>query len=334
MKNKIKKISILSILICFFLLLPSCSKNYTPQSQTTKIRLNEVTHSVFYAPQYAAIKLGYFQNEGLDIELSSAQGSDKTMMAILSSQADIGLLGASSAINAYQEGKDNPMLFAGLTQRDGSFLIGRTGDFAWEKLKNKKIIAGRKGGVPKMMLDYILRKKGLIPGKDVELIDNIQFDLMGVAFIRGVGDFVTLFEPTASNLINNKNFYILAPLGKECDKTAYTCYCCLESYAKKHPDILKKFTSALYKAQVWIKTHSAEEIVSVILPFFVDSDKHLLTKCVENYIEADVWCKNPLITENEINLMQEIMIESNELENKINFEKILDQSHAKEILGI
>lgn len=331
MKNKIKKTAILPVLICFLMLLTSCRNN---ESETIKIRLNEVTHSVFYAPQYVAIKLGFFQSEGLDIELSSAQGSDKTMMAVLSSQADIGLLGASSAINAFQEGKDNPILFAGLTQRDGSFLIGRNKDFTWEKLKNKKIIAGRKGGVPKMMLDYILRKKGFTPGKDVKLIDNIQFDLMGVAFIRGVGDFVTLFEPTASNLVNNKNFYILAPLGKECDKTAYTCYCCLESYAEKNPETLKKFTKALYNAQTWISNHNAEEIVDVILPFFVDSDKQLLIKCVENYMAADVWCKNPLITENEINLMQEIMIKSNELENKINSEKILDQSHAKKILGI
>ena len=334
MKNKIKKTGILSVLACLLVLLASCSKNYKNEPQTIKIKLNEVTHSVFYAPQYVAMGLGFFQNEGLEVELFSAEGSDKTAMAILSSQADIGLLGASSVISAHQDGKDNLTLFAGLTQRDGSFLIGRTPEFSWDKLKNKKIIAGRKGGVPKMMLEYILAQKGIIPQKDVFLIDNIQFNLMGVAFIRGVGDFVTLFEPTASNLVNNKDFYILAPLGKECEKTAYTCYCCLKSYSEKHPKTLKKFIKAIYKAQIWVSEHSAKEIANVILPYFVDSDKELLIKCAENYKEADVWCKNPLITTQEITLMEEIMIKSNELENRVIPEKILNQAHAKTVVGI
>lgn len=335
MKNKFKKIIVTAVFMFFLMLLSSCSKNYDSyDSKPIKIKLNEVTHSVFYTPQYVALGLGYFKEEGLEVELSCAQGSEKTMMAVLSSQADIGLLGASAVMNAYKESGDKPILFAGLTQRDGSFLIGRTPEFKWEELKNKKIIAGRKGGVPKMVLEYILRKKGLTPGKDVELIDNIQFDLMGVAFIRGTGDFVTLFEPTASNLTENKDFYILKPLGKECEKTAYTCYCCLKNYSEKNPDILKKFIKAIYRAQKWVCNHNAEEIVNVITPFFVDSDKKLLIKCVENYIEADVWCENPLITEKELNLMEEIMIESGELENKLDFEKILDKSYAKKILGI
>lgn len=334
MKNKFSKIKLLVILACFAVILPFCLKlkYQKKEPETLKIRLNEVTHSIFYAPQYVALQLGYFKNEGLDIELLNAEGSDKTMMAILSAQTDIGLLGASSVMNAYKSCGDIPILFAGLTQRDGSFLVGRTPDFAWEKLKNKQVIAGRKGGVPRMMFEYILSKKGLEPGKDVQILDNIQFSLMGVAFTKGIGDFVTLFEPTASNLVLSKNFYILAPLGQECEKTAYTSYCCLKSYSEKHPDILKKFTKALYKAQIWIQNHTAEEIINVILPFFVDADKNLLKKCVENYISADVWCKNPLITKEEINLMEEIMIKGNELTEKIDFEKIVDKSYAKEVI--
>ncbi len=334
LKKRLTKIKLLAmfVFIAIIIALYLNIKNHETNPAISKIRLNEVTHSIFYAPQYVALELGYFKNEGLDVELLSAEGSDKTMMAVLSNQADIGLLGASSVIDACKNSKDTPILFAGLTQRDGSFLVGRTPDFSWEKLENKQIIAGRKGGVPRMIFEYILSKKGLELGKNVWLIDNIQFSLMGVAFAKGIGDFVTLFEPTASNLVLSKNFYILAPLGKECEKTAYTCYCCLKSYSKAHPDVLGKFTRALYKAQMWINNHNSEEIVNVILPFFVDSDKNLLKKCVENYISADVWCKNPLITKEEIDLMEEIMISSNELKEKIDFEKIVEQSYAKEVL--
>lgn len=332
MKNTFFKIGMCLVLIFSVFILSSCSKNDENKEKTIKINLNEVTHSVFYTPQYVAMGLNYFKNEGLDVELFSAEGSDKTAMAVLSSQADIGLLGTSSVINAYKESGDTLILFAGLTQRDGSFLIGRQPNFKWEDLKNKEIIAGRKGGVPKMVLEYILTKKGIIPNKDIRLIDNIPFGLIGAAFVRGIGDFAALFEPTASNLTIGKNFYILKPLGKECEKTAYTCYCCLKSYYKNHPDIIKKFTMAIYKAQIWVQNHSISEIVDVISPFFVDSDRELLTKCVKNYMEADVWYKTPVITEDELNTLQEIMINGHELEQKVDFKEIVKESCAKEIL--
>ncbi len=332
MKNTFFKIGMCLVLILSTFILSSCSKNDESKEKTIKINLNEVTHSVFYTPQYVAMGLNYFKNEGLDVELFSAEGSNKTALAILSSQADIGLLGTSSVINAYKEDDDALILFAGLTRRDGSFLMGRQPNFKWEDLKNKEIIAGRKGGVPKMVLEYILTKKGIIPNKDTRLIDNIPFGLIGAAFIRGIGDFAALFEPTASNLAIGKNFYILKPLGKECEKTAYTCYCCLKSYYKNHPDIIKKFARAIYKAQIWVQNHNASEIVDVIYPFFVDSDKELLTKCVENYMEADVWYKNPLIAENELDTLQKIMINGRELEKKLDFEKVVNVSCTKEIL--
>lgn len=334
MKNTFFKINMFLILIFLAFFTSSCSKNWEHKEKTTKIKLSEVTHSVFYAPQYVAIGLNYFKDEGLDVELFSSEGSDKTLMAVLSSQADIGLLGSSSVIHAYNDQGDATILFAGLTQRDGSFLMGRSPNFKWEDLEGKEVIAGRKGGVPKMVLEYILAKKGFVSGKNIKLIDNIPFGLIGAAFARGIGDFATLFEPTASNLALSKDFFILKAIGKECEKTAYTCYCCLKSYYQKHPDIIKKFIKAIYKAQDWVNTHSTPEIVEVIAPFFVDSDKTLITKCVGNYIDANVWCENPLITKEHLETIQEIMIHGNELENKIGFEKIVDQSYAQEILEI
>lgn len=309
----------------------SCSQN--SDTNISKVRLNEVTRSVFYAPQYVALGLNYFKDENLDIELISADGSDKTMTAVLSSQADIGLLGLSSVISVYKQGKkDFPILFAGITQRDGSFLVGRNSEFSWKNLKEKEIIAGRKGGVPEMVLEYILYKKGFDVKSDLKLLNNIQFNLMSVAFSRGTGDYVTLFEPTASMMVKEKNFHILSALGEECGKIAYTGYCCSRSYLQNNEKTVKSFIKAIYKAQRWIKCHTAQEIAKVIAPYFVEADENLLTDCVSNYLKYDVWCENPVIDEKSFDLMQEVMIHAEELDEKVNFEDIINTQLSEEII--
>lgn len=327
MKKINLKFAVLFIMILSMAFLMSCSDN--SESDFKKVRLNEVTRSIFYAPQYIAMGLGFFRELGIDLELKSAEGSDKTMTAVLSSQADIGLLGSSSVISVCSQGKEDcPVMFAGITQRDGSFLVGRIPQFEWENLRGKEIIAGRKGGVPEMVLEYILSKRGLKPHEDVKLLNNIQFNLMGIAFSRGIGDYVALFEPTASTLILEKKFYILTPLGAECEKVTYTCYCCSKKYMENNPEVIRNFTLALYRAQMWLKTHNAEEAAKVIAPYFVDSDTSLLTECVENYLKADVWCDSPVINRESFELMQEIMIRAGELEDKIDFDKIVENKYA------
>lgn len=318
---------VIFLIIFFTVFLTSCSDN--SQSGIKKVRLNEVTRSIFYAPQYVAMGLGYFRDFGIDLELKSGEGSDKTMTAVLSSGADIGLLGSSAVISVCNQGKEDcPVMFAGLTQRDGSFLVGRTPDFVWEDLRDKEIIAGRKGGVPEMTLEYILSKKGIDPREDVKLLNNIQFNLMSIAFSRGIGDYVALFEPTASTLVREKNFYILNPLGPECDKITYTCYCSSKKYMENNTEIIERFTAAIYKAQVWLKNHSAEEVAKVIASYFVDSDINLLTKCIENYFKSDVWCENPVINREPFDLMQEIMIQAGELDKKVDFDKVVENKYA------
>lgn len=314
-------------MIFFMTFLTSCSDN--SESGLKKVKLNEVTRSIFYAPQYVAMGLGYFRELGIDLDLKSGEGSDKTMTAVLSSQADIGLLGSSAVISVYSQGKEDcPLMFSELTQRDGSFLVGRTPQFEWEDLRGKEIIAGRKGGVPEMVLEYILSKRGIKPHEDVKLLNNIQFNLMGIAFSRGIGDYVALFEPTASTLVHEKGFYILKPLGAECEKVTYTCYCCSKKYMENNPDIVRNFTLAIYKAQIWLKTHDAEETAKVIAPYFVDADVNMLTLCVENYLKSDVWCDNPIIDQEPFNLMQEIMIHAGELESKVDFNKVVENRYA------
>lgn len=293
------------------------------------MRLNEVTRSVFYTPQYVAMELGYFKDYALDVRLISAEGSDKTMTALLSHQADIGLLGSSAAINVKSQGKEkSPIMFAQLTQRDGSFLVGRDQNFDWNDLKGKEIIAGRKGGVPEMVFEYILKSKGFDITKDITLLNNIQFNLMGIAFSRGVGDYVCLFEPTASLLMKEKSLYILKSLGAECKEMPYTCYCSLPEYLESNPKTIQDFTNAIHKAQKWVKSHSAKEIAEVIATYFVDASPELLESCIQNYLKNDVWCETPCINESSFELMQEIMTQAGELDTKVNFDDLVTNKFA------
>lgn len=317
----------------FMLCLQGCKLNYS-EFKVKKVRLNEVTRSIFYAPQYVAMELGYFKDENIDVELITGEGSDKTMTAILSSQADIGLLGSSSVISVCEQGKEHcPKIFAQLTKKDGSFLVGREKKFDWSDLKGKKIIAGRKGGVPEMVFEYILKSKGFDINKDLILLNNIQFNLMGMAFSRGVGDYVLLFEPTSSTLIKEKGFYKLKSLGEECKNMVYTCYCASEEYIANNPEEIFKFTRAIYRAQSWVENHSAEEIADLILPYFIDLDYNLATECVKNYLESQVWSSIPVINPEEFDLIQDVMIQAGELGTKIDVKKLVNNDYSMEVVN-
>ena len=269
------------------------------QNQNMKtIKVNEVTRSVFYAPQYVAINNGYFKEKGINIELTTGQGADAVMTAVLANQCDIGFAGPEASIYVYNEGKeDYTQVFAQMTKKDGSFLISRSSNenFNWKDLKGKTVIPGRKGGVPYMTLEYVLRKNGLDPKKDVILDDSIKFDLMAGAFASGNADYVTLFEPTASLTQNQNKGYIVASVGEEAGEIPYTAYFAKKSYIEKNEDIIMDFTEAIYKGQQWVKQHSANEIAETIKTFFPDTDSGLLSTVIQNYKDIDAWNDTPLL---------------------------------------
>lgn len=301
-----------------------------------KIKVSEVTHSVFYAPQYVAINLGFFEEEGLEIELLNGGGADKVMTAVLSNQVDIGFAGPEAAIYIYNEGKeDYAEVFAQVTKRDGSFLIARenTDNFAWTDLKGKHVLPGRKGGVPYMTLEYVLKKNGIDVINDLNLDTSISFDAMNSSFVGGTADYVTSFEPAASNLEKEGAGYIVASVGAATEEIPYTAYFTKKSYIEKNHDKIQKFTNAIYKGQQWVQSHTPEEIANVVSKSFPDSDIDLLTKAIKNYKEIDVWNTTPVMNENSFNLLQEVISEAGELETLAPYDKVVNNIFANKTLN-
>ena len=308
----------------------------TEPLKLTKVKVNEVTRSVFYAPQYVAIAKGFMQEEGLEVELTTGQGADKVMTAVLAGQSDIGFAGPEAAIYVYNEGKeDYAQVFAQVTQKDGAFLIAREKPekFDWKQLKGKTIIPGRKGGVPYMTFEYVLKQKGLTPGVDVILDDSIQFDLMAGAFSGGNADYVTLFEPTATMTENAGKGYVVASVGKEAGEIPYTAYFAKKSYIEKNSDIIQKFTNAIYKGQKWVEEHTMKEVAEVIKDFFPDTDIDLLAKVLQSYKDIDAWKTEPTMKEESYNLLQKIIETAGELSKKAPFDKVVNNTYAEKVVN-
>ena len=296
------------------------------------IKVNEVTRSVFYAPQYVAINNGYFKENGMDIELTTGQGADAVMTAVLANQCDIGFAGPEASIYVYNEGKeDYCQVFAQMTKKDGSFLVARnqTSNFSWQDLKGKTVIPGRKGGVPYMTLEYVLKKNRLDPQKDVVLDDSIKFDLMAGAFASGDADYVTLFEPTASLTQNQEKGYVVASVGEAAGEIPYTAYFAKKSYIQGNENIIQGFTNAIYKGQQWVKEHSSKEIAESIQSFFPDTDVELLATVLQNYKDIDAWNDTPILKEEAFNRLEEVMTMAGELKEKAPYDKIVNNQYAQ-----
>lgn len=332
MSKLFKRISFILILVIILTLgLTGCKK----ETQMTNIRLVEVTHSLFYTPQYVAITKGFFEEEGLNIELINGKGADKVMAALLSNEAEIGFMGPEASVYVYNQGRDNYVInFAQLTQRDGSFLVGREKDdnFTFDKLVGKTIIGGRKGGMPEMTLEYVLKKNGLKLGEDVTVRTDIQFDVMAGAFVGGEGDYVTLFEPVAATLEKEGKGYVVASIGKEGGYIPYTCYSATKEYIEKNPEVIQKFTNALYKGMVWVQEHSSEEIADAVMPQFPDTDKEVLKTLIERYRDQDSWKPDLIITEEGLNHMMNIMESAGELDKRADYNKIVTTEFAKKAM--
>jgi len=303
----------------------------TTAVSTTKVKLNEVTRSVFYAPQYAAIANGYFEEAGIEIDLATGQGADQVMTAVLSGQSDIGFAGPEASIYVYNEGKeDYTEVFAQLTKRDGSFLVSRekNDDFKWSDVKGKTIIPGRKGGVPYMTFEYVLKQNGLNPQTDLVLDDSIKFDLMAGAFSAGNADYVTLFEPTATQVQNAGKGYIVASVGEASGEIPYTAYFAKKSYIAENSDLIQNFVNAIYKGQKWVESHTAAEVAAAIQGFFPDTDLSILTAAMQTYKDIDAWTTTPYLTEEAFDRLQTVMIEAGELTQKAPYDKVVNNNYA------
>ena len=327
----------LSILIVIIIVTVSMiiTKITKSNDEMQTIRVSEVTRSVFYAPQYIAISEGFFEKNGLDIELTTGQGADKVMTAVLSDQCDIGFAGPEASIYVYNEGKeDYTEVFAQLTKKDGSFLVSKDNEtnFSWENLKGKTIIPGRKGGVPYMTLEYVIKKNGMNPQTDMVLDDSIKFDLMAGAFTGGEAEYVTLFEPTASLVEQEGKGYIVASVGEAAGEIPYTAYFAKKSYIEQNEDIVQKFVNSIYEGQKWVKEHSSKEIAESIASFFPDSDIELLEKVIQRYKDIDVWNETPVLESQSFELLQTVMQEAGELSQKAPYDKVVNNKYANEAI--
>ena len=300
------------------------------------VNVNEVTHSVFYAPQYVAMELGFFEEEGLKIDLVNGGGSDKSMTAVLSGDADIGLMGPETAVFVYNQGKENhPIIIGQLTQCDGSFLVSKTPyeNFTWDDLRGKTLIGGRVGGMPNMTLEYVLRQKGIIPGVDVNVRTDIQFNLMAGAFEGSDAEFVALFEPVASLCEEQGVGYVVASVGAESGKVPYTAYIVDPAKIEQNRDMYESFMRAIYKGQKWVQEHTPAELAKVLVPQFPDSDVALLTKVAERYKSIDAWKTDPIMLEEDFIHLQEVIEDAGELTARIDYGELVDTSIAEKIVA-
>ena len=318
------------------LLLAGCVGCKKKDNGLDTVRVCEVTHSIFYAPQYAAIALGFFEEEGIEIELSNGQGADAVMAAVLSGNIDVGFAGPEASIYVYNEGKkDHTQVFAQITRRDGSFLIGREPDdnFTWDKVKGKTVLPGRKGGVPYMALEYVLRQNGIDPYEDTNLDNSVQFSMMTAAFTGGTGDYVTAFEPTASMLQQEGKGYIVASVGEAAGDIPYTAYFAKKSYIDKNSDLIQRFTNAVYKGQQWVATHTDAEVAKAVAEFFPDTSLELLTASVASYRAIDAWNTDPVMSEESFNRLQTVMTEAGELTKTADYDKVVNNTFANKAKG-
>lgn len=314
-------------------LLSGCGK---AESGNVPVTLNEVAHSIFYAPQYVAIEEGYFEEEGIDLTLVNGGGADKVMTAMISGEADIGFMGSEASIYTYAGGEeDYAVNFAQLTQRAGNFLVGREPepDFQWTDLEGTKVLGGRAGGMPQMVFEYILKKHGIDPKTDLEIDQSINFGLTAAAFTSDDSDYTVEFEPFATGLELEGDGYVVASLGEESGYVPYTAYCAKKSYMEENPEVLQKFTNAIQKGMDYVNAHSAEEIAEVIHPQFKETPMEHVVKIVERYKTQDTWKKDLVFEKESFDLLQNILEEADELPGRVPYEDLVTVEFAENAAG-
>ncbi len=332
-----KKVIAMLCAAAMLLALCACGAPAAEEKELVTVRLNEVTHSVFYAPQYVAMELGFFEEEGLAIELVNGGGADKVMTALVTGQSDIGLAGPESCVYLHAQGKtDSPKVFAQLTERDGSFLMGREPDedFTWDDVRGKTIIGGRAGGMPEMTLEYVMRQNGVEPHVDAVVDTSVQFNMMAGAFTGGQGDYVTLFEPTATEVQRAGQGYILCSIGEQSGEVPYTAYFAAESYLDEHGDTVEAFLRAIKKAMDYITTHSDEDVAKAMLGQFPDTDLDVLTEVTARHRAIGAWNMGLTMEPEALAALQTIMTGAGQLEKDawMDFSDLVDNSFAEKVM--
>lgn len=326
MKRKPLRLSLLLGLV-LLLLASGCSSG-----SGVTVRVGEVTRSIFYAPQYAALSQGFFEEEGLKVELQTIPGGDKTMTALLAGSIDVALVGSETSIYVYQQGAEDPVInFAQLTQKDGTFLFARQpeGSFDWEMLRGSTFLGQRKGGMPQMAGAYVLQQKGIQPETDLELIQNIDFANIAGAFASGTGDYVQLFEPQASIFEREGRGKVVASFGVEGGRLPYTAFMAKGSYLKEHSETAQKFTNALQRAQTWVMEQSPEKVADAILPYFENTDREIVISAVKRYKEQETYASDLRIDEGEWTNLQNVMESAGELKQRVPLDAIVDNRFAE-----
>lgn len=314
--------------------LGGCGGQESPSGTSlTPVTLNEVAHSIFYAPQYVAIENGYFKDEGIDLTLVTGFGADKTATAVISGEADIGFMGSESSIYIYNQNPDDYLVnFAQLTQRAGNFLVSRTpiDNFQWEDLKGAYVYGGRAGGMPEMVFEFILKKNGIDPAADLTIDQSIDFGSTAAAFTGDDSAAYTVeFEPSATILEKEGAGYVVASLGEASGYVPYTSYSAKESYMKENPEIIQKFTNALQKGMDYVQSHTPEEIAEVIAPQFKGTDLDTITTIVERYYDQDTWKENLIFEKDSFELLQDILEDAGELNTRAEYEKLVQTEYAQ-----
>ncbi|WP_025844292.1 ABC transporter substrate-binding protein [Paenibacillus ehimensis] len=301
--------------------------------ELVKVRIGEVTRSIFYAPQYVAVEKGFFKEQGLDIELTTTFGGDKTMTTLLSGGIDVALVGSETSIYVHQQGAGDPVVnFSQLTQTDGTFLVSRKppeGAFDWNKLKGSIFLGQRKGGMPQMAGEFTLKKHGIHPQNDLNLLQNIEFANIPTAFASGTGDYVQLFEPQASMFEKQGKGYVVASFGVESGKLPYTVFMAKKSYIDKNADTVQKFANAVQKAQNWVRQSGVDDIATAIAPYFQDTDKDIVRSVIKRYKDQDSFAIDGIVGEQEWNNLQDVMEAAGELKKRVDFNTLVNNQFAE-----
>lgn len=334
------KKSLAMVLCAALVLFSGCgttARQGAQEQQLQKVTVGEVTHSIFYAPQYVAMELGYFEEQGLEVDLINLQGADKVMSALISDEIQIGLMGPEASVYVANQNLENYAVnFAQLTQRDGSFLVGRekVEDFSFDQLQQAEILGGRKGGVPEMTLEYVLKTNGLDLGVDdaskpVNVRTDIQFAAMAGAFVSGESDYVTLFEPTATQFEREGKGYILTSIGEHSGNIPYTAYSAAKSYLESDPETIQKFTNAIYKGQQFVAQNEAADIAPLLQPYFEDISIEDLTVVVQRYKNIEAWDTNPVLEPEALEKLMDVMALAGQLEQRADYDTIVTTQFAE-----
>lgn len=331
-----EKRRVLTLLLLVFFLLPLLRGGPLLAEELTRVRLSEVVRSIFYAPQYVALEKGFFEEEGLSIDLSTAWGADKGAAALISGSVDIGFFGPEAAIYVYQQGAEDYLVgFAQLTARDGSFFMSRelsSDTFSWEDVRGETIVGARRGGVPQMVLEYVLKIHGIQPFEDVEILTNLAFEAAVGAYESGLGAFIAQFEPAMSTVAAHGGGTIVSSLGAEAGPITYTLYHARESYLQANEEVLERFTRAIYRGQQWVDHSSPEEVALVVSPFFPAIEREILVAAIKRYQSIEAWPVTPIICEQGFENLQTIMSEAGELKESVSFHTLMSNTIAKKVV--